>query len=629
MFRFLAAVSLWAGGFVLVADTVARSAIAACTQISTIQDLQGMSLSGNYCLAQDIEAGGVSFVPIGTSVTPFTGALNGHGYIIKNLLISSSVNYVGLFGYVGPGAVISDLGLTNVSVKGTATTGEQTIGALFGFNNQGQISNSYTAGSVSGGTGEQIGGFGGYSIFGSAISNSYSTASVTGGDSTVTGGFVAVSSGSISQSYATGTVSGGASSTVGGFAAANVEDYNQSGKIVQSFSTGEVKAGMMSSAGGFLGFSEGIVAQSYSTGAVSSGTGSYIGGFVGRNYVNRPGSGTIAESYSAGAVSGDAPNAIGAFVGLNSPGTSIANSYSDIEAYSFAGQNTGSLGTSTTITVSKLRGGLPDGFEPAVWTRDLNKRLPYLLINKGFPYLLWQPITHGVDYRSATVEMDLSAFSAYNGVEPEVYTGGTSFVMTYIGCSPGYLRKTGVGLLSYYNLPIVSIFERSPKTISYFTDNQAQLDVNDAVSAAREVGQPPGSAIYFTVDFGYEVSENDPSTTKDLATIDSYFKMIRSGLSGSGYRLGAYAQGIILLALRNDMKVGPDYTWLQVFSFGRQKFSGENIDQVLNSETTPITIGSNTKSPVDLDTALTADFGQWSGASAVNYTTNICPSSKN
>src|SRR5262249_4044863 len=111
------------------------------------------------------------------------------------------------------------------------------------------------------------------------------------------------------------------------------------------------------------------------------------------------------------------------------------------------------------------------------------------------------------------------------------------------------------------SLAIVSIFERTPYDVSYFTTAQAQSDAIDAIAAAQQAGQPAGSAIYFTVDYN--------SAVPDLDAIRSYFQVVRCWLRlGSGYKLGIYAQGKVLTVLQNDIGVKPDFTWLTCYTFG-------------------------------------------------------------
>jgi hypothetical protein len=131
------------------------------------------------------------------------------------------------------------------------------------------------------------------------------------------------------------------------------------------------------------------------------------------------------------------------------------------------------------------------GFDfTSVWAIDPN-------INNGFPYLqALPPILHGIDYtaqgKTSTSNVDLAAISTYNGSGSNTYTGGTRFVGAYIGCTAGHLRlNPDTALFSKNNLMIVSLFERAPNIISYFTTKQANSDVMDAILAAHTAGQVP------------------------------------------------------------------------------------------------------------------------------------------
>ena len=168
---------------------------------------------------------GEGWQPIGDSSNPFTGQFEGNGYTISNLIINRNVGGIGLFGYTGSGAGIANVGLLNVDITVTSTSG----GGLVGENRNGTITNSYVTGSVTGtGVTSHMGGLVGWNIFGS-ITNSYATGSVTGSGSV--GGLVGRNDRStITNSYATGSVTGmSISSIVGGLVGRN------SGTITNSY----------------------------------------------------------------------------------------------------------------------------------------------------------------------------------------------------------------------------------------------------------------------------------------------------------------------------------------------------------------------------------------------------------
>jgi hypothetical protein len=83
--------------------------------ITTLSELQNMSLDGSHSLGNDIDASGSYFTPVGTSSSPFTGSLDGNGHKITGLRISSSAQYVGLVGYAN-NATLTDIVLENANI---------------------------------------------------------------------------------------------------------------------------------------------------------------------------------------------------------------------------------------------------------------------------------------------------------------------------------------------------------------------------------------------------------------------------------------------------------------------------------------------------------------------------------
>jgi LEA14-like dessication related protein len=214
----------------------------------------------------------------------------------------------------------------------------------------------------------------------------------------------------------------------------------------------------------------------------------------------------------------------------------------------------------------------------------------------------------GVDYR------DYGA-TATTGVNvPGIKAAGKQFVCEYIGTadSDGYLRPADVSVLTNQGLQIVSIFERTPTSLSYFTLANADYDATVAINAAILAGQPSGSAIYFTVDF-------DPgSNPTSLSAIDNYFREIRidfnqyfSAHPGISFSIGVYAAGDVLPTIMSDASVDASYSWVaEPFGYA---YPSANLAQTQDSTpSSPISIGGIN---VDLDEAYTANFGQWPASS--------------
>ena len=206
------------------------------TVIKTADELQAMkdNLSGKYILMNDIDLSGYNWEAVGVDdVNPFTGELNGNGYVISNLKINKPIeDYQGLFGAV-MGGTLKNIALENVDVTGVGY-----VGALAGAI-QGDITNSYSMGSVTGDT--AVGGLVGV-IEGGNITNSYSTSSVTGVG--FVGGLVGAIQGNITNSYSMGSVSG--DDSVGGLVG-----HIDTGSINDSYSAGSVVG--KTNVGGFVG----------------------------------------------------------------------------------------------------------------------------------------------------------------------------------------------------------------------------------------------------------------------------------------------------------------------------------------------------------------------------------------
>ncbi len=353
--------------------------------IADVYGLQGAGSTGmpgkNYTLANDIDASGTTtwnsgagFVPIGNNSSPFSGSFDGNGHIISGLYINSTNNsYVGLFGYTGAGATISNLGLTTVQIGGTKGSSANYAGGLVGYNT-GSISNCYSTGTVTGasttagGLENYTGGLAGYNNGGS-ISNSYSTAAVTGGaaganSDNYVGGLVGANdgglvaggnAGSITNCYSTGTVTGGSgtlsSNYVGGLVGANdggLVAGGNAGSITNSYSTGTVTGGANPLSfnfvgglvgsnynGGVVGYNDGSISNCYSTGTVIGGSGTasydYVGGLVEYN------GGTVTGSYWNIETSGQSTSAGG--TGLTTGQLKNAASYAGWDIATAGGSN--------------------------------------------------------------------------------------------------------------------------------------------------------------------------------------------------------------------------------------------------------------------------------------------------
>ena len=128
----------------------------------------------HFMLMADIDLSGVTYsrALIGHDKDhSFTGSFDGNGHIVSNLTVEGE-NYVGLFGYIGDGGSVCDLGLKEANI-----TGHNHVGGLVGCNN-GSVTTCCSTGTVSG-IERKVGGLVGENWRGS-VSDCYTTADVNG-----------------------------------------------------------------------------------------------------------------------------------------------------------------------------------------------------------------------------------------------------------------------------------------------------------------------------------------------------------------------------------------------------------------------------------------------------------------
>ncbi|MCI5892393.1 MAG: hypothetical protein MRZ66_03175, partial [Clostridiales bacterium] len=289
----------------------------------------------------------------------YTGTFDGQGHTISGLYFNdTNIDYVGLFGYVGEGGSVLNVGVVDSYFSGKnfvsgvcgendfgtiencynegTVSGKNYVGGVCGYNYNGTIENCYNTGTVSGKN--YVGGVCGYNYNGT-IENCYNEGTVSGSGYCVGGVCGETYYGTIENCYNTGTVSG--IYYVGGVCGENYDStitgcYNEgtvsgsgniggvcggnssSGKITNCYNEGTVSG--IYYVGGVCGGNYGTIENCYNTGSVSGGEG--VGGVCGQN----GGIGKITNCYSTGTVSGSGN--VGGVCGYNSAGTNT-NSYNE------------------------------------------------------------------------------------------------------------------------------------------------------------------------------------------------------------------------------------------------------------------------------------------------------------
>ena len=347
-------------------------------------------------LMTDLNFNGFTVRPIGNSIVKFTGSFDGQGFVIRNAVMNlPNKDYVGLFGNVGSGGVITNLGIEDANI-----IGKQYVGGLSGLNSGVVISNCYSTGSVaaysasSSSSSSFVGGLTGFNYNGAAISNCHSTVNVNGSRSTI-GGLAGYNGGnsSISNCYATGQITltdpNSFDSYAGGLAGINAFST-----IDKCYATGDVFAisashyNFVNISGLVASSSGGSISNCYSTGnalvvSASSSDDVGAGGLVGLKN-----NGNVSNCYSAGTVACDSNSDsnyyVGGFAGSDVNGV-ILGCFWDIEAsdcnVSAGGtsKTTAEMKTLSTFTSAGWDFSYTDG-NPADWFIQIDE----------YPILTWQ-----------------------------------------------------------------------------------------------------------------------------------------------------------------------------------------------------------------------------------------------
>lgn len=95
--------------------------------------------------------------------------------------------------------------------------------------------------------------------------------------------------------------------------------------------------------------------------------------------------------------------------------------------------------------------------------------------------------------------------------------------------------------ISQAGLQIVAVYEDGPTNYTYFSAARGTADAQGAIQQAAAVGQPAGTAIYFTVDY-------DAAASEIAGNITDYFKAINAAV-GDQFIVGVYGSGATCQAI--------------------------------------------------------------------------------
>ncbi len=136
---------------------------------------------------------------------------------------------------------------------------------------------------------------------------------------------------------------------------------------------------------------------------------------------------------------------------------------------------------------------------------------------------------NGCDSSSACTESTISCFRENDISFVGRYYSDTTHI------TGKKLTAAEAELLSKAGIDIVTVYEDAPTEYSYFSASRGTKDANGALAQAASVGQPHGSAIYFTVDY-------DAAQSEIAGNITAYFEAIAAAI-GTQYVVGVYGSG--------------------------------------------------------------------------------------
>jgi hypothetical protein len=132
-------------------------------------------------------------------------------------------------------------------------------------------------------------------------------------------------------------------------------------------------------------------------------------------------------------------------------------------------------------------------------------------------------------------------------------------------------------MVSAAGMSLVAVWESHSHKRDYFSYASGYSDAVTADRQAKAIGQPPGSAIYFAVDFNAQ----EPDVR---GPVDRYFRGVAAGLAAAGgrtreYRVGVYGSGAVCDYLKLARLA--EYAWLSNSTAwtGYASFADWNIRQ--------------------------------------------------
>ncbi|GAJ26738.1 hypothetical protein JCM15457_1681 [Liquorilactobacillus sucicola DSM 21376 = JCM 15457] len=123
---------------------------------------------------------------------------------------------------------------------------------------------------------------------------------------------------------------------------------------------------------------------------------------------------------------------------------------------------------------------------------------------------------------------------------------------------PKNLTADEITAITSAGLSLFPIYEDGGYEEKYFTNSQGTTDGGMATAAARKLGFPEGTTIYFAVDVDIQDGDID-------GTVIPYLKGVLAAVADSGYEVGVYGTRNVCLYAE---KIGVKYSFVANMSYG-------------------------------------------------------------
>jgi len=178
---------------------------------------------------------------------------------------------------------------------------------------------------------------------------------------------------------------------------------------------------------------------------------------------------------------------------------------------------------------------------------------------------------------------------------------GVQFVARYYSrFAAKAMTAAEANALAQAGLQLVVVYQDAGDSIASFGADMGRQNATAALAQASALGQPAGSAIYFSADF-------DPNAVQIAGPLTDHFRAINDVFAASAtpYRVGVYGSGLMCGTIRDAGLV--QLTWLSQSTGFRNWIGHCPQANIVQSAPSRNLVGVS----IDDDIAQTDDFGQF------------------